>query len=155
MLKIFTGSGKNSDTACRTVALCVPVWLSRAILLWICAPTFALATSVEEYVTLSAQPRICVMTPGEQVCSMQMLVSWTAVSDISVCLKFPEQAEALHCWQAQQQGEFSVSVSREENVSVQLLDAQTNQILSEVEIPVIKRDLRDTRRRRRHAWSIF
>lgn len=86
---------------------------------------------------------------------MQMLVSWTAVSDISVCLKFPEQAEALHCWQAQQQGEFSASVSREENVSVQLLDSQTNQILSEVEIPVIKRDLRDTRRRRRHAWSIF
>jgi len=155
MLKNFTWSGTTSDTACLAVGFSMPAKLLCTIALWICIPGLMQPTTAEETVTLRAQPRICVMTPSEQLCSMQMLVSWTAVSDIDVCLKFPEQAEALHCWQAQQQGEFSVSVSREENVSVQLLDAQTNRILSEVEIPVIKRDLRDTRRRRRHAWSIF
>ncbi len=155
MLRRFTRSGIETDTAHSSVGISIPVKILSALVLWMYPTAFLHAESPDDTVSLRVQPRICVMAAGEQTCAMQMLVSWVATSSMNVCLKFPEQVENLHCWQSQQTGEYTVAVSRVDNVSVQLLNAQTGEILSEVEIPVIKRDLRDTRRRRRHAWSIF
>lgn len=86
---------------------------------------------------------------------MQISVTWTADSQMDMCVKLGNQDELLHCWKAQKKGEFSLAVERSENTDIQLVDAQTLQLLSQIQIPVMTRDLRDTRRRRRHAWSIF
>lgn len=126
--------------------------------MYLFAMLFALAlcdVQADEGVTLSAQPRLCVIAPDEELCQLQLQLSWMAEHDRDVCLKLAEQAGFLQCWQARRQGDYTVELSRESNISVLLQDAETGQILSQIDIPVIKRDLRDSRRRRRHAWSIF
>lgn len=144
-----------SDTADRTVGLPASSKTMAAMLLCVLMTLTLPAALADENVALSAQPRLCVIAPGDQLCSLQLRLSWSADRDRDVCLRLSEQTEFLHCWQAQQQGEYTVELAHDDNITVQLQDAQTGRILGQLDIPVIKRDLRDTRRRRRHAWSIF
>jgi hypothetical protein len=128
-------------------------------ILWVIAllvysPSQALAVS-EDAVTLRVLPKLCVKPMGDRMCAMQMTMTWIAVLEMDVCLKFKEDAELLHCWQAQRQGEISIAVEREGNITVQLLNHQSREVLIELQINVIERDLRETRRRRRHVWSIL
>ena len=165
MLKRLTGDRSVSDTDNSAVGLSIghrfvgaAVFAGTvfcAALSGIAAPTLLQAATNDPAASLRVQPRLCVMTAADEVCVMQLQVVWTTVVERNVCLHLPDQQQTLPCWQAQQAGEFSLTIARAENVSVQLLDEQTREVLSEVEIPVIQRDLRDTRRRRRHAWSIF
>ena len=46
-------------------------------------------------------------------------------------------------------------VEREQNTTVQLVDPGTDAVLLESLIPVLTRELRDSRKRRRHVWSIL
>jgi hypothetical protein len=155
MLKNFTGSGITSCTASGAVEIPIAVRLLGVMLLWMLAPALTQATMTDNEVSFHAQPRICVMPAGEQTCSIQLLITWTSVTSRNVCLHFHGHSEHLHCWEAQQAGSFSMALAQTDNIHVQLLDAQTLDVLSTIEIPVIKRDVRDTRRRRRHAWSVF
>jgi hypothetical protein len=155
MLKTVTEFRRLSDTAFSAVGLSMAVRLVSVLLFWMGAPALLQATTLGQEVTLHAQPRICVVPAGEQSCSLQLQVTWTSVTPRNVCLQLHGQSTTLQCWQAQQSGDFSMMLAQTENILIQLLDAQNFEVLSEVGIPVIKRDLRDTRRRRRHAWSVF
>ncbi|MDO8907991.1 MAG: DUF3019 domain-containing protein [Pseudohongiella sp.] len=155
MVSIFTWSGTETDTANKAVGLSIARRLLLILVLLTGTPASLQAAPNEQGVTLRVQPRICVIPADEQTCSMRILVTWTTANNRDVCLHYAQDTEFLQCWQAQQSGEFSMAVARLENINLHLLDAQTLEVLSEVEIPVIKRDLRDTRRRRRHAWSVF
>lgn len=151
MLKNVTQCRSASDTASWAVGLSIAVRMLIVMMFWLWAPGLLQADEV----TLQAQPRICVVPAGEQSCSMQLQVSWTSASLRDVCLHLNGQSQSLQCWQAQDAGEFSIALEQTDNILIQLLDAQNLGVLSELGIPVIKRDLRDTRRRRRHAWSVF
>lgn len=155
MVSNFTRSGTQSDTAIMSVGSAIPMCLLAALVFWTAAPASLQAAADDEINTLRVQPRLCVMPADQQTCSMQLVVTWRVAKNRNVCLQLPGEAQFLQCWQAQQSGEFSMTLARAENVNLHLLDAQTLEVLGDVEIPVIKRDLRDTRRRRRHAWSIF
>jgi hypothetical protein len=113
------------------------------------------AAIAEAGVTLEARPQLCVIAPGEELCIAQMHLQWTAAIERDVCIGFAHQSEFLQCWEGEQRGEHRVDLAHNDNITVRLHDAQSGQVLAELDIPVIKRDLRDTRRRRRHAWSIF
>jgi hypothetical protein len=164
-LKRLAGSRGTHGTAQRAVGSCIAVFRSAGvesfwIVLWllgvfaagICSPTKSYAA---EAVTLRVVPKLCVKPVGNELCAMQISATWTASTAMDVCLRFGEETEPLQCWQSQRQGELSVATEREGNTAVQLLDAHTLAVLSAVEISVIERDVRDTRRRRRHAWSIL
>ena len=144
-----------SDTAHWAVGFPIAVRLLAAGLLWILTPGSLQAAASGDEVTMEARPRICVTPAGEQACSVQLLVTWTSTTSRNVCLHLHGRSESLQCWEAQQAGTFSTALAQPENILIQLLDAENLEVLSEIAIPVIKRDLRDTRRRRRHAWSIF
>ncbi|TFH74607.1 DUF3019 domain-containing protein [Gammaproteobacteria bacterium LSUCC0112] len=155
MLKIVTEFRRLSDTAFSAVGLSMAGRLIGVLLLWMGAPALFQATTPGQEVTLHAQPRICVVPADKQRCSLQLKVAWTSATPRHVCLQLHGQSATLQCWQAQQSGDFSMMLAQTENILIQLLDAQTLEVLSDIDIPVIKRDLRDTRRRRRHAWSVF
>ena len=151
MLNNVTQCRHRSDTAFFAVGWSIAVRLLAVMMFWLLAPGVLQADEI----SLQAQPRLCVVPAGEQHCSLQLQVSWTAATLRDVCLHLNGQTESLQCWQAQQAGTFSIALTQTHNILIQLLDAQNLEVLREVDIPVIKRDLRDTRRRRRHAWSVF
>ncbi len=101
------------------------------------------------------RPRLCVLRPGEALCTMQFSVTWSAPLASDVCVQLVGDAAPLRCWQAQRSGEFAIPIERGNTTLVQLRESSSDSLLIEEQIPIIKRDLRDTRARRRHAWSIL
>jgi hypothetical protein len=85
---------------------------------------------------------------------MAMTVSWTAPQDSAVCLREADESEALHCWDAARSGSVELSYSNTEDVTYQLV-ALDGTLLATCEIKVINRDMRSSRSRRRHVWSIL
>lgn len=104
---------------------------------------------------LHVRPRVCVTFTSDSLCAMELEVTWSAPVLADVCLKIKEANATLQCWQQQRTGDFTVALARDSNAMLQLLDASLETVLNEVEITVVSRDLRDSRRRRRHVWSIL
>lgn len=119
------------------------------------AATTLHAASTAGGFAMQVRPRLCVLTPGESVCVMQFSVTWSAPAATDVCLTLAGDLIPLQCWQSQRDGEFEMRVERRDSTLVQLRDANNDALLLEEQIPIISRDLRDTRTRRRHAWSIL
>lgn len=105
--------------------------------------------------TMQVRPRLCVLSPGEDVCVMQFSVTWSARAAADVCLTLAGELEPLRCWQERSEGGFEMQIERRESALVQLREANSDTLLLEEQIPIISRDMRDTRSRRRHAWSIL
>ena len=104
---------------------------------------------------MQVRPRLCVLSPGEAVCAMQFAVTWSATTATDVCLIFAGELEPLRCWLQEREGAFEMQVERRQSALVQLREANSDILLLEEQIPIISRDKRDTRSRRRHAWSIL
>jgi hypothetical protein len=128
-----------------------------ALLLWCCltmnAGQAAENAGVASY-TLNTQPSICVSYDSSQPCTMAMTISWTAPTDTAVCLHEADETEALHCWDAARSGSVELSYADTQDVTYQLV-ALDGRLLATCEIKVINRDLRSSRSRRRHVWSIL
>lgn len=150
MQLIEAGKAMISDTVRRTVGF--PIACLLALFPW---QLTAAATAAGESLSLEVRPRVCVRLSGEEMCAMHLLIRWKAERERDVCLRFAGEETSLQCWQAQRQGVWEMSLERENNTTVQLLDPDSEAVLLESLIPVISRDLRDTRRRRRHVWSIL
>lgn len=112
------------------------------------------ATQDVEY-ELQVKPRVCITLDSNSACAMQLIVSWSAPVSMDICLKLEDDDAMLGCWKQQREGEFELELSRMNNAVVQLLDPVSNVVLNEAEVTIVSRDLRDSRRRRRHVWSII
>ena len=113
------------------------------------------AANSDGEIQMQVRPRLCVLAPGESLCTMQFAVTWTASIATDVCLKIAGEIAPLQCWEAQRAGQFELSLARRATTVVELRDANSDVLLLEEQIPIISRDLRDTRTRRRHVWSIL
>jgi hypothetical protein len=100
------------------------------------------------------QPSICVSYDSTQACTMAFTVSWVAPHESAVCLREADEAEPLHCWDPARSGSIELSYSDTQDVTYQLV-ALDGTLLATTEIKVINRDLRSSRSRRRHVWSIL
>jgi|GEM_PF-797025 len=154
-MNIFACRRVSADTVSKTVDFVSSAKTLSVLWTWLLLPVSIPAVAAEAGVTLEAHPQLCVIAPGEELCVVQMHLQWTTARERDVCIGFAHQPDFLQCWVGQQRGDHRVDLAYDENITVRLHDAQSGQILAELDIPVIKRDLRDTRRRRRHAWSIF
>lgn len=150
MQVIEAGNAMTADTVQWTVARFIVCVL--ALIGWQLACAAAITG---EGMTLEVRPRVCVLMAGEESCSMQLQVRWTAPQETDICLRFAGEEQALQCWQSQRQGAWNMPVAREQNTTVQLVDPGTDAVLLESLIPVLTRELRDSRKRRRHVWSIL
>jgi hypothetical protein len=105
--------------------------------------------------TLSVRPSICVSYDSEEPCSMSMQVSWEGDASADVCLRDAMRAPMLHCWENSNRGSVAIDYSNTEDARYQLVEESSLGVLAEAEVKVINRDLRDSRKRRRHVWSIL
>ena len=86
---------------------------------------------------------------------MAMEVSWQGGNAADVCLRDAAAAEALQCWEDASRGSMEIVHANENDVLYQLVDELSQGVLAEAEVKVINRDLRSSRKRRRHVWSIL
>lgn len=104
---------------------------------------------------LMVRPSICVSYDSEQPCRMSMQVSWEGESIADVCLRDAMEEPMLYCWQNSREGTATIDYANTGDVLYQLVEEASLGVLAEAEIKVINRDLRDSRKRRRHVWSIL
>jgi len=139
----------------------LPLWNRFALMLTL-LPALAFADrigdetgfeSVPVY-SLQAMPTICVTRDSEEVCTMQLEIRWRGPTTNTVCLHGADSNVPLRCWQDKDEGQVNLAFRSANDVTLQLLSAD-GLVLRQVSISVVSRDVRDTRRRRRHVWSIL
>lgn len=104
---------------------------------------------------LLVRPSICVSYDSEAPCTMSMQVSWEGEAPADVCLRDATTTPMLHCWENSNRGSVAIDYANTVDVLYQLVEETSLGVLAEAEIKVINRDLRDSRKRRRHVWSIL
>lgn len=104
---------------------------------------------------LSAHPSICVSYDSAAPCTMALELQWQSSASTDVCLREAGAEEALRCWTASRAGRLELEYANTEDVLYQLVAAGDLSVLAEAEIKIINRDLRSSRKRRRHVWSIL
>lgn len=85
---------------------------------------------------------------------MELEVSWQSPHAMDLCLRLRDGDETLQCWRQAREGHFRMSYASESAITLQLVSGSLS-VLDEVEVKVLSRDPRDSRRRRRHVWSIL
>jgi hypothetical protein len=104
---------------------------------------------------LRIRPSICVSYDSTEPCTMMLKIDWTGDSRQPVCLKLSNDDIFLECWSNVLTGNTELPYENTEDLVYQLVSMQDNAVLAEANVRVISRDLRDSRRRRRHVWSIL
>ena len=104
---------------------------------------------------LFVRPSICVSYDSSAPCTMSMQVSWEGEAPADVCLRDAVAPPMLHCWQDTNRGSVAIDYANTVDVRYQLVEESSQGVLAEAEVKVINRDLRDSRKRRRHVWSIL
>lgn len=123
---------------------------------WLSAvPRTAAGAAADDNYELLIRPSICVSYDSEDPCVMMLNISWAGGSGEPVCLKTAADDEYITCWSNQATGDTEQPYENSANVVYQLVSMHNNRVLAEAEVQVISRDLRDSRRRRRHVWSIL
>lgn len=135
----------------------LPCWLT-LLLLALLSPVMLGAQggfAKEEEFRLLVRPSICVSYDSSAPCVMSMQLSWEAPRLVAVCLRETEAEGSLRCWDDARAGQHEVQYADSADTHYLLVDAATHAVLAEAEVVVINRDLRDSRKRRRHVWSIL
>lgn len=109
----------------------------------------------DETFELKVRPSICVSYDSASPCVMSMEVSWAGSRMADVCLREEANEVPLRCWDDAFEGWHEVQYADTTDVHYSLVDANSESVLAETEVVVINRDLRDSRKRRRHVWSIL
>ncbi len=104
---------------------------------------------------LQVRPSICVSYDNEAPCRMSMQVSWQGTITADVCLLQSQREDELACWDNAREGSTEVQYADTSDVQYLLVDARSRAVLAEADVVVINRDLRASRKRRRHVWSIL
>jgi hypothetical protein len=110
--------------------------------------------------TLEANPSVCISYDREQPCIMPLRLRWQGPASNELCLQELlheplKKAPFLQCWQQQQRGEMDLQFSNTTDVDYQLQEQTADTTVAATSVKVINRDLRNSRKRRRHVWSIL
>lgn len=105
--------------------------------------------------SLRVRPSICVSYNGDEPCRMDLQVSWEGPVRAELCLRELLRDPLLQCWKNAARGSVDIEFANSSDVLYQLQDSITQGALAESPVTVINRDLRNSRKRRRHVWSIL
>jgi hypothetical protein len=120
-----------------------------------CLPAAYAADSAHTGYVLEVQPSICVSYDSEEPCTMAMQVSWQGTGAPEVCPRELLTDPLLQCWQNTTTGSIELMFVNAADVRYQLQDTASGDPLAVADVKVINRDLRNSRKRRRHVWSIL
>ncbi len=148
------GRGRKTDVASGLASLVVGI-IFFAFLPMSQKVTFA-ADAADEY-ELSAKPTICITQKTEEPCSMMLEIHWQANGNPGpeLCLHNATLGEVVQCWENARAGSLTLEHASSGNIIYQLISRASARVHAEIEIQVVSRDVRNTRHRRRHVWSIL
>ncbi|MFV2056057.1 MAG: DUF3019 domain-containing protein [Thiohalomonadales bacterium] len=109
---------------------------------------------VEGAPVLSIDPMRCVLKSGQELCRIQLTLSWQANKAHSVCLTEKGDALILACWEQAVRGAARVLFVGEESVTYVLVN-ENNTVHSEATLSVgrVSSPKRRSNKRRRRLWS--
>lgn len=145
---------KNLIVVYRRNCLLPIATLCCGMLLATTVPLQAAEAAADGYV-LRVRPSICVSYNSEEPCRMELQVSWQGPARTELCLRELMRDPLLQCWQNAGTGRLDIEFANNADVSYQLEDGLTSGGLAQSSVKVINRDLRTSRKRRRHVWSIL
>lgn len=91
------------------------------IALWILGAKAALAQQNQAVeIEMIAQPNNCVALTQGRRCYAQVNVTWTATTQVNVCLVDVENQVNLQCWRSQNQGQFVYELASATDVKLGL-----------------------------------
>lgn len=107
--------------------------------------------------SMQVRPSICVSYNSDEPCTMALRVSWQGPSAAEVCLHELMRDPLLQCWQNSNNGNLDLNFANTGDVQYQLQQGSvaTANPVAAADVKVINRDLRNSRKRRRHVWSIL
>ncbi len=149
----MTRHKRNQDLRANRLQLSLLALATLAALLAI--PTGQASEERAPGYTLSVRPSICVSYNSDEPCEMSMQVSWEGAAAADVCLRDAMLTPMLQCWQDTDRGSATIAYANTVDVRYQLVEEVSLGVLAEADVKVINRDLRDSRKRRRHVWSIL
>jgi hypothetical protein len=139
------------DSRIRTKHLALPALAALLLIVPVGQASEELAPTYK----LSVRPSICVSYDSAAPCMMSMQVTWEGEASADVCLRDAVATPMLHCWENSTRGSVAIDYSNTVDMRYQLVEESSLGVLAEAEVKVINRDLRDSRKRRRHVWSIL
>jgi DUF3019 family protein len=144
----------NSGRSRNWLRLARTVFAMTALLLHGNTATHASEKTVAPY-RLQVRPSICVSYDSTQPCTMTMEVTWKGETAADVCLRGAMLTPMLRCWKNAREGNIALDYSNMSDRVYQLVEEATQGVLAQAQVKVINRDLRSSRKRRRHVWSIL
>jgi hypothetical protein len=144
-------NNSSRDTSIKTQHV---MWPVLAVLL-LAVPSGQASEEDSPGYKLLVRPSICVSYDSEAPCTMSMQVTWEGEAPADVCLRDATSTPMLHCWENSNRGSVAIDYANTIDVLYQLVEETSLGVLAEAEIKVINRDLRESRKRRRHVWSIL
>jgi hypothetical protein len=114
----------------------------------------AAADTSPEGITLELSPRVCTLSANDENCDAVVTAKWHSPKDESLCLLIVGQPQVRQCWENHTDGVYTVRVTFDRDLLVQLRDTDLQNVLASETIAVIKEALR-LRRKRRQPWDIL
>jgi metal-dependent amidase/aminoacylase/carboxypeptidase family protein len=114
----------------------------------------AASNVVPDDITLELQPRVCTLSADDDMCETTVRAQWRSTRDESLCLVIVDRPDIKRCWENFSEGVYSVELSFNKDLTVELRDPQLQQVLVSETIAVIKQALQ-LRRRRRQPWNLL
>lgn len=115
---------------------------------------FADEASLENVVSMTIKPKLCILNNVRQNCDDIVIISWKAHIPRTLCLYASFQSKVMTCWPKSLQGKTEQKIKTQE--SILFLLKQQELVVAQQSIKVIKNfNPRKRRARKRHPWSIF
>jgi hypothetical protein len=105
-------------------------------------------------ISLELSPRVCTLSSDQENCDTVVTARWRAPQDESLCLLIVGQPQVRQCWENHAEGVYTVRLTFDRDLLVELRDTDLQNVLASETIAVIKEALR-LRRKRRQPWDIL
>jgi hypothetical protein len=105
-------------------------------------------------IELKLRPRVCTLAGDDTTCNTTVHAQWRSTRNESLCLLIVDRPHIRQCWDQHTQGVYSVELSFDQDLVVQLRDAELDDVLASEAIAVIRQALQ-LRHKRRPPWNIF
>jgi hypothetical protein len=108
----------------------------------------------EDNIHLQLSPRICTLGTRDKQCQTEVHAQWSAPREESLCLIILDRPDVKHCWEHYSQGTYSIVLTFVDDLTFQLRDPASQNVLASEVLRVIREALH-YRHRRREPWNIF
>lgn len=111
-------------------------------------------TTPDQPIDFLIKPKLCIVENKKTHCTEKVRLNWASKENQSLCLFIQAINTPLSCWTQQKDGSFKYTANSEHNITFQLRDQLSDELLISTILEVVKEQTR-YRRRRRNPWAFF